>query len=113
MKPEDKQMLYNAYNATSTDDPPGSDILETYEAWLERQLIARMERIDELEKAPKIIEYLPSPTGILKYNFEPGFDIKIIQNELQQFRGTGILLLHPDDMPERSMQDKINPSEKV
>lgn len=43
-----KQYLYNAYNATSTDDGKGD--IETYESWLERQLISRIKKIDELEK---------------------------------------------------------------
>ena len=44
----DKEYLYNFYNATSTDDGTGE--IETYESWLERQLISRLKRIDELEK---------------------------------------------------------------
>ena len=44
MDAKDKQRLYDAYNATSTDDPEGSDQLETYEAWLERQLLSRMNK---------------------------------------------------------------------
>jgi len=44
MNAKDKQRLYDAYNATSTDDPEGSDQLETYEAWLERQLLSRMNK---------------------------------------------------------------------
>jgi hypothetical protein len=45
----DKEYLYNAFNATSTDDGKGG--IESYENWLERQLINRMEHIDELEQA--------------------------------------------------------------
>ena len=45
----DQQFLYDMYNGTSTETEPGSDELETYEAWLERQLIARLIKIDELE----------------------------------------------------------------
>lgn len=44
----DKQYLYNAYNATSTGDENGE--LETYENWLERQLLSRIKRLDEMEK---------------------------------------------------------------
>ncbi len=36
-----KTELHNWYNATSTDDGKGE--IETYEAWLERQLISRIE----------------------------------------------------------------------
>ncbi|MEQ3501102.1 hypothetical protein ABMY20_15210 [Tenacibaculum sp. SSH1-16] len=42
-----KQYLYNAYNATSTGNE--NDELETYENWLERQLISRLKKIDEME----------------------------------------------------------------
>lgn len=50
----DQQYLYDKYNATSTDDGKGD--IETYENWLERQLISRLERIDALEAKSKIIE---------------------------------------------------------
>jgi len=43
---EDKNYLYNAYNATSTDD--GNGELETYENWLERQLLSRIEKLEQL-----------------------------------------------------------------
>jgi len=42
----DKNYLYNAYNGTSTSDTTGD--LETYENSLERQLISRLEKINEL-----------------------------------------------------------------
>lgn len=41
------QKLINAYNATSTDDGHGE--IETIEAWLERQLIGRMQEIERWE----------------------------------------------------------------
>lgn len=50
MASKDVSHLHNMYNATSTEDPPGSDELETYQAWLERQLLARLEKIDKMEK---------------------------------------------------------------
>ena len=46
----EKQELYNWYNATSTEYPVGSDELETYESWLERQLLSRIERLEALEQ---------------------------------------------------------------
>jgi len=46
---KDKQYLYTMYNATSTDDGTGE--LETYENWLERQLLSRIEKLEALEKA--------------------------------------------------------------
>ena len=49
MEKDKKQMLYNMYNATSTDDGTGSDELETYENWLERQLLSRIEKIEQLD----------------------------------------------------------------
>ena len=42
----DKQYLYNAYNGTSTGDENGE--LETYENWLEGQLLSRIERLDKI-----------------------------------------------------------------
>lgn len=48
----DKNYLYETYNATSTGDEHGE--LETYENWLERQLISRLETIDEMEKYDKL-----------------------------------------------------------
>lgn len=47
----DKQYLYEMYNATSTEDENGN--IETYENWLERQLISRIENIDELKQLIK------------------------------------------------------------
>ena len=47
MKKEDKQRLYNMYNATSTDD--GNGDIETYENWLERQLLSRIDKYEDLD----------------------------------------------------------------
>ena len=44
----DRNYLISAYNATSTN-PKGDDELETYEAWLERQLLSRIERLEKFE----------------------------------------------------------------
>lgn len=52
----DEQYLYNAYNATSTEIDGD---LETYEAWLERQLISRLKKIDELEQ-PNPLDVFPT-----------------------------------------------------
>ena len=49
MEKDKKQMLHNMYNATSTDDGTGNDKLETYENWLERQLLSRIEKIEQLD----------------------------------------------------------------
>ena len=48
---EQKQWLYNTFNATSTGDGQGS--IETYENWLERQLLSRIDRLKELEEDDK------------------------------------------------------------
>ena len=45
---KDKKYLHQMYNATSTDD--GNGDLESYENWLERQLLSRIETIEEMEK---------------------------------------------------------------
>lgn len=44
---KDKNYLYNMYNATSTGDE--NDELESYENWLERQLLARVERLEQFD----------------------------------------------------------------
>lgn len=43
---KDRNYLINAYNGTSTDD--GNGEIETYEAWLERQLLSRIEKLEQL-----------------------------------------------------------------
>lgn len=43
---KDKNYLYNMFNATATDD--GNGDIETYENWLERQLLSRIERLEQL-----------------------------------------------------------------
>lgn len=43
---KDKNYLHNAFNATATDDGHGD--IETYENWLERQLLARIQKLEEL-----------------------------------------------------------------
>lgn len=53
---KDRNYLINMYNATSTEHPKGSDEIETYEHWLERQLI---HRIDVIEKHETKGENLP------------------------------------------------------
>lgn len=53
---KDQQYLYNAYNATSTDDGKGN--LETYENWLERQLLSRIEKLDKIESKDLLNEAL-------------------------------------------------------
>lgn len=42
-----RERLINMYNATSTDD--GNGEIETYEAWLERQLISRIKKLNVTE----------------------------------------------------------------
>ncbi|WP_435135755.1 hypothetical protein [Formosa sp. A9] len=44
---KDKNYLYNMFNATATDDGKGD--IETYENWLERQLLERIERLEQLD----------------------------------------------------------------
>ena len=52
---KDRKYLHNKYNATSTENSEGTDI-ETYEYWLERQLLSRIETIELLETKIKNIE---------------------------------------------------------
>ena len=60
-----RNYLVNMYNATSTADPPGSDQLETYEAWLERQLLRRIEILDNMPRGilttDSKVEFHPLP----------------------------------------------------
>ena len=44
---KNKQDLYEAYNATSTDD--GNGDIETYKNWLERQLLSRVKRLKQFD----------------------------------------------------------------
>ena len=44
---KDIKYLYDKFNATATDD--GSGDIETYENWLEKQLLARIERLEQLD----------------------------------------------------------------
>lgn len=48
----DKQGLHNMYNATSTDGGKGE--IETYEAWLERELIGRI-HAEAMQQEPKFV----------------------------------------------------------
>ena len=45
---KDRNYLIHFNNATSTDD--GNGELETYEEWLERQLLSRIERLEQYDK---------------------------------------------------------------
>ena len=47
LKIKGKEYLYEMYNATSTDDGKGD--LETYENWLELQLLSRIDKVDALD----------------------------------------------------------------
>ena len=44
----DRDYLLNAYAATSTGDDNGG--IESYETWLERQLLSRIEKLENPEK---------------------------------------------------------------
>jgi hypothetical protein len=54
-KEEIRAYCVNAYNAHSTDDGTGSEELESYESFLERQLVSRIDRLDELYPIAKFI----------------------------------------------------------
>jgi len=62
---KNRNYLLSMYNATSTADPPGSDQLETYEAWLERQLLARIKILDKMPQGilttDSKVEFHPLP----------------------------------------------------
>ena len=44
---KNKEYLHNMFNGTCTDD--GNGDIETYESWLERQLLARIDRLEQLD----------------------------------------------------------------
>ena len=44
---KNKEYLHNMFNGTCTDD--GNGDIETYENWLERQLLARIDRLEQLD----------------------------------------------------------------
>ena len=56
----DRAYLVNQYNATSTDD--GNDNIETFESWLVRQLISRIEKLEDIQ-IDKIIEDVKENSG--------------------------------------------------
>jgi len=43
---KDKNYLYAKFNAAATDDDNGD--IETYENWFERQLLARIDKLEKL-----------------------------------------------------------------
>ena len=51
---KDRNYLTEMYNATSTDDGKGG--IETYESWLERQLLSRIEKLESLKSKGKTKE---------------------------------------------------------
>jgi hypothetical protein len=67
---KDKTYLYEMYNATSTEDGTTGE-LETYEAWLERQLLSR---IKKLEIFDLMLDALNSLMETKKYKEEHGKD---------------------------------------
>lgn len=46
----DLKYLHERYNATSTEDETG--LIETYESWLERQLLSRIKLMSAIEPNP-------------------------------------------------------------
>lgn len=46
MEAKEIEYLHEMYNATSTEDKSGE--LESYENWLERQLLSRIEAVNKL-----------------------------------------------------------------
>lgn len=51
---KDRNNLIGMYNATSTHDGKGG--IETYESWLERQLLSRIEKLESLQPKSKTKE---------------------------------------------------------
>lgn len=64
---KDRAYLHEMYNATSVSDDNGG--IETYENWLERQLLSRIGVLEEIEAEDKFTYILESkPNGIFTKN---------------------------------------------
>lgn len=63
---KDRNYLISMYNATSTEDAEGSDELETYEDWLERQLLSRIETIEKLQAFKDYVHKRLDDAGVEK-----------------------------------------------
>lgn len=61
---KDRYYLIGKYNATSTND--GGDDIETYDTWLERQLISRIDAMELLEKENATLRSINSDLNTLK-----------------------------------------------
>jgi hypothetical protein len=78
---KDKQFLYTMYNATSTDD---DGEIETYENWLERQLLNRINQERQLT--------IPDITGLLptQEQIEIKFPTDLIGQSVNYYRRQGV-----------------------
>ena len=73
---KDRNFLIEMYNATTEEFPKGSDEIETYEHWLEKQLLSKInstppetktsEEIDKLAK-----ERFPNKLIMIFYSYKP------------------------------------------
>jgi len=83
---KDKNYLYEMFNGTCTDD--GNGDIETYENWLERQLLARIDRVDNsLKVGMQTFDLCDCPyqinAWIEKYNIQANNIISINQDSKQ------------------------------
>ena len=78
----DRNGLINMYNGTSTDNGMGE--LETYEEWLERQLLSRIERIDVTKRILKEGHQILS-NGYILQDIKPdvGNDLRQVLNNAE------------------------------
>jgi hypothetical protein len=67
----DRDSLINMYNGTSTDDGTGE--IETYENWLERQLLDRINFISINDYLPEVNKIVLVRTPFNKYPYCIGY----------------------------------------
>lgn len=110
---KDKNYLINAYNGTSTDDGKGD--IETYEAWLERQLLSRIDKVEELqaevEKKKEIISTQNRDLNqMVKTIARLGAEAKELEAEVERLKGDKLklTLMHAEEQEkvERLQRDQ-------
>ena len=71
----DQAYLQTMYGATSTEYPEGSDELEPYERWLERQLVSRIHKLNTIKRGNFIWD---KTNGVIKFIEDPEGEYEVI-----------------------------------
>ena len=69
----DRLFLHQMYNATSTIDPQNPEEIESYESWLEKELLSHIHKLDALTDDPQIEYHLNKVKAIKSSINEDGF----------------------------------------